>query len=819
MDRVDIPGAGNGTRRQEIAIVSGGKLVGNLEHPRANEWGKLYAPGILRFSIGQHYVADLVRNVLTSSGDGLAELIGRSGHSRVAIDVRRLEKGFDVSDIGRQTQIDLPVAVTDLRSSTHSVLLQTLRDLREEGQGVEVARLLLRPKESALNKDEVDTAIDMNLIALPPTTLIREEEGEAILEFSLEDITYLLSQTNLESNARNILLYGKHSLNGVQGLPDAPEDRFLTEELEAKEFFVGGITISVGPYLILIDESTSDPEVFHLAARVLDGIKTTGLKSFRHVELFNKGTHPANLKNLKIRARVYVAPDKRSRDLSRLLVQRPRIHADGFKFTDLFNLDESPDTVLSLLGMVDPLPKPGANHSILLAGGRAMNVPWEKTEAFQRELLARRTLDLVAEHPSARTQRDLHPRERVLTDLLGYVGGEQSGGKVLLSYALPKADELRRLLEMGLGVFIGHDLPVRGGIFSNKSHPQEDAFRANAVLFNGTLYEGFVDAARAGANLFMAFHETQDFYDDGVRIPAHIRRFHKGFWVRLDQVEAFDAVDTVFAMYGSHKDALKDALRGQMGGFLDRMKALFGDGFAITHGKGPGVMELADKEAETRGIFRIGVGIGVERKGQGPNFRPPAMVDFDDKDRLPRQKLMDDLATFKIFNVGGGGTLEEAAVTFCSQKLGKNIITPMIFVDPEGLGENGEHLWQKLIQQMEILAASPEKRDSWGLDEESVKTGLANVRLLSEFAPKCCHLVNSYDEAACIIEAFVADPFTYYSQRIAGEEQAKERAADLNDIEDAYKTAMAGFSRTGMRPPSWFNREKLSNWLSRTRAA
>lgn len=313
----------------------------------------------------------------------------------------------------------------------------------------------------------------------------------------------------------------------------------------------------------------------------------------------------------------------------------------------------------------------------------------------------------------------------------------------------------------------------------------------NDLNFTGDLYEAFLRMEKRGAKFFMLMKELMDDSGEETKtIDAHVREFYKGFWVRPEERERFDKVNTVIAMYGSHVNGMDPVLRPGLESFLERMKKRFGDHLGITHGKGPGVMQTADDIAAEKGIFRMGVGINLEQKDrQKPNYAPEAMVDFLDTDRLPRQRIMDDISTFKIFNVGGAGTLEEAAISLCSQKLGKNIITPIIFVDPVGFGKDRSHLFDNLRKQIDLLAKSHTIKD------KDKKIALENIQLLRSHAAKFCHFVDSYDKAADIIEKFADNPEQYYND--IGLKQAQ--------LDVSIENAKATRERTGMSMPyQWF---------------
>lgn len=153
---------------------------------------------------------------------------------------------------------------------------------------------------------------------------------------------------------------------------------------------------------------------------------------------------------------------------------------------------------------------------------------------------------------------------------------------------------------------------------------------------------------------------------------------------------------------------------------------------------------------------------------------------------------MDDMATFKIFNIGGAGTLEEAAITMCSQKLMKNIFTPIIFVDPLNLGgvsANGDptHLWNHLEQLIETLSGQGTFTD------EQRQQGLNNLRLLRTYASKYCYFVNSYEKAGDVITAFVNDPKAHYTEWGIPEQHQKDARDNALQSANEREFPLPGF--------------------------
>ncbi len=120
----------------------------------------------------------------------------------------------------------------------------------------------------------------------------------------------------------------------------------------------------------------------------------------------------------------------------------------------------------------------------------------------------------------------------------------------------------------------------------------------------------------------------------------------------------------------------------------------------------------------------------------------------------------------------------------------------MIFVDPAGLGENGEHLWTKLAALIEDLAARKE------VDLGSAEEGKRQIQLLQSYWANFIHIVDSYEEAADIIEDFADDPVKYY----IGKAQMPKA-----DLARALMESVSTFQETKFPMPEWLNMDRLLN--------
>ena len=102
--------------------------------------------------------------------------------------------------------------------------------------------------------------------------------------------------------------------------------------------------------------------------------------------------------------------------------------------------------------------------------------------------------------------------------------------------------------------------------------------------------------------------------------------------------------------------------------------------------------------------------------------------------------------------MGGFGTSYEINMALTFLKIGHCLPAPYIFVDPLGLGENGEHLWRSTMRQMGAIAAPHQPE------------GLTVEPLGPAWIARCCKAVESYDQGLAIIRDFIADPAAFWDK-------------------------------------------------------
>lgn len=717
-------------------ITGDGQLVSMGDVHFSDALGAPQAYGLIRFSRTSDALRGLVRDLRDRAArDGAAltdfmDISGRSGHSRIGLDIELTGEPPEVSDAART--VEVPVAL----SALNAALAESLADLRclcADG-GVDFGRLFIA-RGPALSREEIGEAMDRGWLLLPERHRI---DADGVVEIPLENVRYVLSSRLLGvgRNFSEMVVKGKHGLTIFQ----CPSPAGLPARMGSREFLVGAVRIALGPYVAYINRETSAPGVFHLASRLLDGIRTSGIVTPRQVELYNGEDEPVPTRDLAVRLRLYPADPALTRLADRVLVpgKAREVLAAGVDFgdlTDVFN----PEVARSFFDEVTAAPGQGGIYGRMLMPGKTIAIPWEQEEGewlqeFQWRLVYEYARGNVPE--GVMEGEEIPKRVRPLLDALRYVGGEQNLSKVFVAESLPPVDTLRVLKRNGIGVVVARGMGCAVGESCRLPHFRMDQ----------TLYEELVRLENEGMRFYLLLE---------INGEAQVREFFRGLWVTRPGKEQLPRVHTTMAMFGSSVDVLGPVLAGPIADFLRRLRdhPRLGEGFGVAHGSGPGVMRIVDDAAAALGIYRMGVGINAEEIGQHTNFAPEAVAQFTNLALNTRQDILDRRSLFKIFNLGGFGTSYEINMALTFMKIGQCLPAPYIFIDPVGLGPGGEPFWRQTLEQFRTLSG-----DLAGGGHELGALG-------PRWIVNCCHEVASYEEGYAVMAAFLDDPGAYWRER------------------------------------------------------
>ncbi|EHJ47295.1 hypothetical protein DFW101_1285 [Solidesulfovibrio carbinoliphilus subsp. oakridgensis] len=717
-------------------VTGDGQLVSIGDIHFNEELAAPQAYGVMRFSHTSDALRGLVRDVRDRAArnslplTGFMDISGRSGHSRIGLDVRLTGDAPEVSD-GART-VDIPVAVTAL----NAVLAEMLADLRSlcHDGGVDFGRLFIARGPSFPRRD-IEEAREGGRLLLPERHRITED---GVVELPLLDLRYVLSARLLGvgRNFAEMVVKGKHGLGIFQSLSPAG----LPDRLAAKEFLVGAVHISLGPFVAFIERETSAPGVFHLASRLLDGIRTTGMAAPRQVELYNGGEEAVDTRGLSVRLRLY-PPDARLAKLAERVLAPGRarqVLAAGADVADLIDIF-TPEASRVFFDEITSDPALGGIYGRIFMPGKMISIPWEQEEGswlqeFQWRLVYEYARGNIPE--GVLEGEEIPKRLRPVLDDLKYVGGEQKLSKVFVSDALPPVDTLRVLKRNGIGVVAARGMGCTVGQACPVPHFRMDQ----------TLYEELVRLENEGMRFYLLLE---------LGGQAQVREFYKGLWVTRPGKARLPGIHTTMAMFGSACDVLGPVLEGPIHEFLRRLRdhPCLGDGLAVAHGSGPGVMRTVDDAAAALGVYRIGVGINAEEIGQITNFAPEAVAQFTNLAMNTRQDILDRRSLFKVFNLGGFGTSYEVNMALTFMKIGQCLPAPYIFVDPVGLGPDGAPFWHESLMQFRTLSG-----DLAGGGHDLGPLG-------PRWIVNLCHEVKSYEEGYAVIAGFLDDPAGYWRDR------------------------------------------------------
>ena len=705
-----------------------------------NELGVPKLAGIMRLE----ETSDTLRGVISDfSADGLLKercaLIGRSGHSQIGLDID-FDAGMPILN-SRRRCIDLPIQIMSLNPNIPDALFSEIKAMMESNRKLTIGRLFI-PMVPSLTHDQVKQAEADHHILLPPGA---EIDSDGVVILPLENTHYLLSNTLLSAghNTQVVLHESKEGLGLIQY--SARSGR--PEMIPSCDFLCSSMRISLGPYNGLIDRDLNEAGVFHLAARLLDAVRTSGINTPRQVELFNSSDHAVLTQGLQVRVRLYPTDPATAAIANQLLSSNRamKIIRDGVDFADatnIFNIKIC-DTLFDSLGAT---PTDRGNHSRLLTRNKCTVIQRELLENEWHENAQNRIIYEVVRGTitsGVHTNEQISPDIRAFTESLELVGGAQNLRRVFVTHEFPCTDTLRVLKRNNVGVFIGRSIRLSETAENDLSVLSLPPL--HNIYFGQTTYETFCDlTGREGARFYMIFGEGDQ---------RHIREFYHGFWMTREGKEKIVDIHTMVAMFGSHVEGTAEVLTGQIQQFFAKLRVVpeIDGALAICHGSGPGVMKIADDAAASQSILSIGIGIDSEKVGQRPNLRPPVLLNFNNSARHMRQNILDRTSLFKIYNIGGMGTLEEVLIAITNLKLFESLPAPHIFVDPFNLGENSTHLWESTLEQLRSAS--------------SLKTiGSHSVRLAPAWVPNFCHLVRDYDAVLEIITDFVRDPDAYWEK-------------------------------------------------------
>jgi predicted Rossmann-fold nucleotide-binding protein len=716
-------------------ITGDGQLVDVGDVHFSEELAAPQTFGIMRFSHTSDALRGLVRDLRDRAArDSLPltnfmDISGRSGHSRIGLDVRLTGAPPVVSDATRT--VEIPVVV----SALNPVLGESLADLccLSGAAGVDFGRLFLA-RGPSLAKSEIEEAMKRGWLLLPEHHRITED---GVVEIALENVRYVLSARLLGvgHNFAEMVVKGKHGLGIFQCLSPAG----LPAAMAPKEFLVGAVHIALGPFMAFIERETTFPEVFHLASRLLDGIRTTGIATPRQVELYNGGGEAVGTASLAVRLRLYPPDDRVARLAVRVLAPgRARdVLAAGVDFADLTDIF-TPAVSRILFDEVTTEPGQGGVYGRIFMPGKMIAIPWEQEEGvwlqeFQWRLVYEYARGNIPE--GVLEGEEIPKRLRPFLDDLKYVGGEQKLSKVFVSGSLPPVDTLRVLKRNGIGVVAARGMGCDVAQSCRLPH-----FRMDQVL-----YEEMVRLEGEGMRFYMLLE---------LNGQAQVREFFQGVWVTLEGKNRLPHLHTTMAMFGSSCDVLGPVLEAPITEFLRKLRdhKRLGEGFAVAHGSGPGVMRTVDDAAAALGIYRLGIGIDAEEIGQVPNFEPEAVAQFTNLAMNTRQDILDRRSIFKVFNLGGFGTSYEVNMALTFMKIGQCLPAPYIFVDPLGLGPAGESFWRQSIMQFRTITS------------DLAGGGHVLGPLGPRWVANCCHEVGSYEEGFAVLSAFLDDPAAYWRE-------------------------------------------------------
>jgi hypothetical protein len=207
------------------------------------------------------------------------------------------------------------------------------------------------------------------------------------------------------------------------------------------------------------------------------------------------------------------------------------------------------------------------------------------------------------------------------------------------------------------------------------------------------------------------------------------------------------------------------------------MKCDFPNMAIVTGAAKNGAMQYANSTAREHGITTIGIANHII--GQETTEADLDAATFFNQDGFnPRQELMARTGTIPFVGPGAQGSEFEGSLERTHAKIGKSPLPPITYIDPVGLGPNGQHWWAPVSQLEEQFGTQAPLPDG-GVIQMS----------RSPFVRNLVHLERSYlDAYERQILPYVENPLRYWEQ--AGVPEKNIRTAMERAVRDSIYTGL-----------------------------
>lgn len=468
--------------------------------------------------------------------------------------------------------------------------------------------------------------------------------------------------------------------------------------------------------LIKTSSGERTPSLRHGTSRLWDGGKTTGIDRPRHLEVINGDPGASRvLSDYAVGMRVYHSLNGNNGLMHAVMRNSSRkVQHEGLHFDHVL-CEEG--MIGQLRDILTSLPARGLNGTFLGVHG-VLDV------AAERHLVQQDQACVAALYRYLRRE---DTRETELTDLSGMFEhmGDPRQRICFLTDTAPSCDVLRQMMEHG----------VRTIVTSNISRNGEKIYISNQLL------EGYSQLAEEGL----------DFY---LMMPHSVRKLWKKLFVDIRSLEKVRQADLRICVYCA--SAANAELLLERGGYVDFLRMLkkdYPNAAIVTGASRNGAMYYANSMARTEGITTIGIANHIQGQETTEVDLDAAMF-FDRDGFSARQALMARIGTCPFIGPGAQGSEFEGALERCHAKIGNSNLAPIIYIDPIGLGENGKHMWQPVMELERQFAAVHR------LDED---TELQLTR--SPYVGHMTHAVDSYAAAyESVLRPFLEDPQDHWDQ-------------------------------------------------------
>lgn len=549
-------------------------------------------------------------------------------------------------------------------------------------------------------------------------------DGRIVLPFSHVNYPVRFDSNTLRKDAlREAVVVGRGAIEAIQpaipsGIGDIPAHAY---RIGATQFSLStGLRAVIDP--VVIDRQTSQPTaVRHGTSVVWDGGRTTGLEPqhLRHLEVENGGEDSVLSNEIGVAVRVYHAHSSERLPKTVYSIPSEKLHEKGIQVDHFLGQPAHAKDFRAAFARLDK--ESESLHGIVVGPKGIRPIYAEPTQEYQDIAV------IAGSEAAMRQEFDASQRWPELAELQAFLGhvSDYRERAMLLTRSAPSADALSTIMKLGL----------RGVCTPNV------AGSADGIYLNEAQLQTYSTLMKRGFGLYLLTEQK-------------IRKLWHQLFVDVNSLEKVASADFRVGGYASSAAGAEKVMQqGNLEEALVRIKRDYPHAAMVTGASQSGGMGYLNSAAEHAGLTTIGIATRIPGQENASDSYDGVMY-HDRADFVTRQAHLSRMISMPWVSVGAEGSGFEEALQRADLKIALGAFCPISYIDPVGLGADGEHMWkQPIVDMQRAFTTAHEQGDAMFTLSRS------------PYVASLLHFVTSYADAYEKAKPFFEDPVKFLRGR------------------------------------------------------